>query len=143
MGPEPLTLSVADFIPALKKTKRPIKNALMDQRVIAGLGNIYVDESLHAAGIHPLALSHRLKPEQVTKLLESIQHILNRAIRARGSTLRDYVDATGRPGEAHLLHVVYDRAGHPCRNCETPIKRIVLGGRSTHFCPQCQPRRAK
>ena len=110
----------------------------MDQTVIAGLGNIYVDESLFAAGIHPLARTDRLTPEQVKKLTQSIKRVLQRAIRHRGSTLRDYVDADGEKGAFQRLHNVYDRASQPCRRCKSPIRRIVLGGRSTHFCPACQ-----
>jgi len=140
MGPEPLTMRVAEFARRLKRTKRPIKSALMDQTVVAGLGNIYVDESLFAAGIHPLARADRLTPAQVAKLTHSIKRVLRRAIRHRGSTLRDYVDADGAKGAFQRLHSVYDRANQPCRSCKSPIKRIVLGGRSTHFCPNCQPK---
>jgi len=138
LGPEPLTLRAADFACRLKRTRRPIKSALMDQTVIAGLGNIYVDESLFAAGIHPLARTDRLTPEQVKKLTQSIKRVLQRAIRHRGSTLRDYVDGDGKKGAFQRLHNVYDRAAQPCRRCKSPIRRIVLGGRSTHFCPACQ-----
>ena len=140
MGPEPLTMRPADLAARLRKTKRAIKNALMDQSVVAGLGNIYVDESLFDAGIHPLKLANRLTTEQVTSLTKSIKKVLRRAIRHRGSTLRDYVDAEGGKGAFQRLHSVYDRAGKPCRRCKMPIKRIVLGGRSTHFCPTCQQR---
>ncbi|HEX8521568.1 MAG TPA: bifunctional DNA-formamidopyrimidine glycosylase/DNA-(apurinic or apyrimidinic site) lyase [Tepidisphaeraceae bacterium] len=142
LGPEPLTLKPNDLAPRLAKTKRAIKNVLLDQRVIAGLGNIYVDESLHDARIHPLARADRLKPDQIRCLTASIQRVLKKAIQHRGSTLRDYVDAQGGKGAFQRLHKVYDRAGHPCPACRTPIRRIVLGGRSTCFCPVCQPRRA-
>lgn len=139
MGPEPLAMRTAQLARRLEKTTRAIKNALMDQSVIAGLGNIYVDESLFAAGIHPLTPAHTLTPAQVALLALSIKRTLRRAIRYRGSTLRDYVDANGVKGAFQLRHKVYDRAGKPCRTCNTPIARIVLGGRSTHFCPRCQP----
>jgi formamidopyrimidine-DNA glycosylase len=143
MGPEPLHMRVAQLSAKLSKTKRPIKNALMDQYVVAGLGNIYVDESLFAAGIHPLTPAHRLKPEQVRKLSQSIKRVLRKAIHHRGSTLRDYVDAEGGKGAFQRLHNVYARAGDPCPRCKAPIQRIVLGGRSTHFCAKCQSRSSR
>ena len=144
MGPEPLTMRAAQLAAKLRDTTRAIKNALMDQRVVAGLGNIYVDESLFDARIHPLARADRLSPEQVSALVKSIKKVLNRAIRHRGSTLRDYVDADGNAGGFQRLHRVYDRESKPCPRCRTPIERIVIGGRSTHFCPDCQrPRRRR
>jgi formamidopyrimidine-DNA glycosylase len=141
MGPEPLTLRPAQLARRLAKTSRAVKNALMDQRVVAGLGNIYVDESLFAARIHPLAPANELSAEQISRLNRAIKTTLRRALRHRGSTLRDYRDADGAAGGFQKLHRVYDRAGEKCRTCKTPIHRIVLGGRSTHFCPECQPRR--
>jgi formamidopyrimidine-DNA glycosylase len=142
MGPEPLTMSADELAARLSKTKRAIKNALLDQRVVAGLGNIYVDESLFAAGIHPLTRADRLNGQQVRRLDTAIKQTLLKALKHRGSTLRDYVDAQGGRGAFQNLHNVYDRAGEPCRNCGNPIRRIVLGGRSTCFCPLCQPRRS-
>ena len=138
LGPEPLLIRPAQLAQKLARTRRPIKPALLDQRLLAGLGNIYVDEALHEAKIHPLSLTCDLRPEQVAALTRAIKLILRRAIRHRGSTLRDYVDADGQKGGFQSLHRVYDRAGHPCPRCKTPIERIVLGGRSTHFCPRCQ-----
>jgi formamidopyrimidine-DNA glycosylase len=140
MGPEPLAMRTAQLAGKLLRTTRAIKNALMDQRVVAGLGNIYVDESLFDARIHPLARADKLTGEQVAALARSIKRVLRRAIRHRGSTLRDYVDADGVKGAFQKLHRVYDRGGEPCRTCRTAIERIVLGGRSTCFCPRCQPR---
>jgi len=139
MGPEPLTLRPSQLARQLAGTTRAIKVALLDQKLIAGLGNIYVDEALFAAGIHPLTPANRLTVEQVHALNRSIKATLRRAIRHRGSTLRDYMDADGEAGGFQKLHKVYDRKGQPCRVCSTPIERIVLGGRSTHFCPTCQP----
>ena len=141
MGPEPLTMTPGQLAAKLSRTKRAVKNALMDQNVVAGLGNIYVDESLFAAGIHPLKRADRLKADEVTRLNKAIKQTLKRAIRHRGSTLRDYVDADGERGGFQTLHHVYARAGEPCHSCDAPLKRIVLGGRSTHFCPKCQRRR--
>lgn len=140
MGPEPLDMSPIQLAERLGRTTRNIKNTLMDQRVIAGLGNIYVDESLFEAGIHPLARADRLKVDRVDRLCREIKKVLRRAIKARGSTLRDYVDGNGQLGTAQTLHRVYARDGIPCVTCSTPIRRIVLGGRSTHFCPTCQRR---
>jgi len=141
MGPEPLTMTSVQLAAKLSRTKRAVKNALMDQNVVAGLGNIYVDESLFAAGIHPLKRADRLKPDEITRLNKAIKLTLKRAIRHRGSTLRDYVDADGGRGGFQALHRVYAREGEPCRTCDAPLKRIVLGGRSTHFCPNCQRKR--
>lgn len=139
MGPEPLTLRPSQLAKRLAVTRRPVKSALLDQAVVAGLGNIYVDESLFAARIHPLARACDLSTSDVARLNRAIKSTLRRAIRHRGSTLRDYRDANGAAGGFQLLHRVYDRAGQPCRACRTPVQRIVLGGRSTHFCPRCQP----
>ena len=139
MGPEPLRTRPQQLGKRLARTTRAIKNALLDQRVVAGLGNIYVDESLFAAGIHPLARSNALSKEQVARLNRAIKTTLRRALRHRGSTLRDYRDADGLPGSFQFLHRVYGRQDQPCRRCRTPVERIVLGGRSTHLCPKCQP----
>ena len=138
MGPEPMLTRPAQLAKRLAKTTRAIKNALMDQTVLAGLGNIYVDESLFGAGIHPLTPANTLTTKQIGRLNRSIKLILRRAIRHRGSTLRDYRDANGAAGAFQSLHRVYGREAEPCRTCRTPIARIVLGGRSTHFCPNCQ-----
>lgn len=139
MGPEPLKLRPAQLFQRLHRTTRAVKNALMDQTVVAGLGNIYVDEALFAAGIHPLIPANTLTIEQVGKLNRAIKTVLRRALRHRGSTLRDYMDAEGGAGAFQNFHSVYDRTGKPCRRCRSPIERIVLGGRSTHFCAKCQP----
>jgi len=138
MGPEPLQMRPAQLARRLARTTRAIKNVLLDQTVVAGLGNIYVDEALYAARIHPLTAADEVRPHQIVKLNRAIKLTLRRALRHRGSTLRDYVDADGAAGAFQNLHRVYDREGHPCATCHVPIKRIVLGGRSTHFCPKCQ-----
>lgn len=140
LGPEPLTLSTNELLRRLARTKRAIKNVLLDQRVIAGLGNIYADESLFEAGIHPLRRADRVTSDEVSRLNRAIKKTLRRAIRHKGSTLRDYRGADGRSGKFQQLHRVYDRKGKPCARCKTPVERIVLGGRSTHFCPVCQPK---
>jgi formamidopyrimidine-DNA glycosylase len=140
LGPEPLEMRAAQLARALAGTHRAIKTALMDQKLVAGLGNIYVDESLFSAGIHPQIPANEIPRHQITRLNRSIKRVLRRALRHRGSTLRDYRDANGQAGEFQKIHRVYDRAGESCVICGTSIVRIVLGGRSTHFCPKCQGR---
>jgi formamidopyrimidine-DNA glycosylase len=137
VGIEPLDATVRQFREVLDRC-RQIKALLMDQTAIAGLGNIYCDESLHAAGIHPLIPADSLTPQRVTRLLATIKSTLRRAIRFNGSTLMDYRDADGREGSFQRLHRVYQREGQPCMTCKTPIRRIIAAGRSTFFCPKCQ-----
>jgi formamidopyrimidine-DNA glycosylase len=143
LGPEPLLVRPAQLLTRLARTRRAIKTALLDQRLIAGLGNIYVDESLFLAGIHPTCPACDLDEEEVKRLNRAVKRVLRRAIKHRGSSLRDYVDADGMAGGFQLLHRVYDRAGEPCPTCKWPIERIVLGGRSTHFCSRCQRTKSK
>ncbi len=143
MGPEPLGLKWQDFAKRLKRTDRAIKVALLDQTLIAGIGNIYADEALFLARIHPHTRASKLTGEQIKHLNRAIQGTLRRAIKARGSTLRDYRDANGAAGKFQNQHRVYGRAGQPCSNCQGTIKRIVLGGRGTHFCPTCQGRSSR
>jgi formamidopyrimidine-DNA glycosylase len=138
LGPEPLKVRPEQLLNRLSKTRRAIKTALLDQRILAGIGNIYADESLFHARIHPTTPGNRLTRAQVFRLNRAIKLILRRAINHRGSSLRDYVDADGEEGGFQLLHRVYGRENQPCVRCKTPIQRIVLGGRSTHFCPNCQ-----
>lgn len=140
IGPEPLHMRPAQLARRLARTTRAVKSALLDQRVLAGLGNIYADESLFAAAIHPLTPANSLTSDQIARLSRAIKLTLRRALRHRGSTLRDYRDADGAPGDFQSLHRVYGREGQPCPRCRSPIWRIVLGGRSTHFCPKCQRR---
>ncbi len=136
-GPEPLETTPHGFRDLLNRN-RQIKALLMDQRILAGLGNIYCDESLHAAGVHPLTPADTLSVKTSDRLLRSIKSTLRRAIRFNGSTLMDYRDADGREGSFQQLHRVYQRDGQPCKTCDTPIVRIVAAGRSTFFCPRCQ-----
>jgi formamidopyrimidine-DNA glycosylase len=138
IGPEPLELNSGQLAARLSKTTRAVKNALLDQSVVAGLGNIYVDESLFHARIHPLRRACDLTPTEIARLNRAIKTVLKRALRHRGSTLRDYIDAEGNAGEFQNLHRVYARESQPCTSCRSPIRRIVLGGRSTHFCSICQ-----
>lgn len=137
LGPEPLELSAKEFRSVLSR-QRQIKALLLDQRCIAGLGNIYCDEALHAAGIHPLTRADDLGVDRSARLLRSIKTTLRRAIRFNGSTLMDYRTADGEAGEFQKHHRVYQRTGQPCKHCRALIERIIAGGRSTFFCPRCQ-----
>lgn len=143
LGPEPFDLDAASFQARLRRTRRPLKSALLDQSLLAGLGNIYADESLHAAGLHPRRRTHTLRPAEADTLLRAIQTVLTAAIAAGGSTLRDYRDANGRAGTFVHQHRVYGRGGQPCVTCHTPIRTVSLAQRSTHFCPTCQPYRRR
>jgi formamidopyrimidine-DNA glycosylase len=137
-GTEPLTVEADDFAKLFRGRKTPIKAALLNQRLLHGVGNIYADESLFRAGIRPLRQAGRLKRVELERLRAGLQEVLQEAIRSGGSSVSDYVDAEGREGFFQLQHNVYLRTGLPCLVCKTPIKRIVLGGRGTHFCPKCQ-----
>lgn len=138
LGPEPLEISLEDFLARLKSRKSRIKPLLMNQRFLAGLGNIYVDEALFSAGIHPLAIASKLSAPRAARLHQAIRDVLTLAIEHRGSSISDYMDAEGRRGEFQDLHRVYGREGEPCARCGAPIKKIVVGQRGTHFCAQCQ-----
>jgi formamidopyrimidine-DNA glycosylase len=137
-GREPLTISAADFSTLFKGRKLSIKAALLNQSLLHGVGNIYADESLFRAGIRPARMAGRLTREQLARLRKALSAVLKSAIRAGGSSVSDYVDADGVAGFFQIQHRVYGREGQPCLVCGTPIRRIVLGGRGTHFCPQCQ-----
>ena len=140
LGPEPLEVSFEDFAEALKKRKVRIKSLLLNQTFLRGIGNIYADEALFRAGIHPLAMSRRIRPDRARKLYDAIVKVLTEAIAAGGSSISDYVDAQGRKGFFQFKHRVYQRTGEPCLKCRTPIRRVVVTQRSSHFCPQCQKR---
>ncbi len=138
LGPEPFDISAADFHAELQKHRGPIKSLLLNQAVVRGMGNIYTDEALFRAGIHPRTRACRIRPPRAFRLHAEMQSILLDAIENRGSSVSDYRDAEGRKGEFQKLHRVYGREGQACVVCETPIRRIVLGGRGTHYCPRCQ-----
>ena len=140
LGPEPLEIGVEEFSERLRARKSRIKPLLLNQQFLAGVGNIYADEALFAAEIHPLAIASRLSKPRAARLHQAIREVLTLAIEHRGSSISDYVDAAGERGNFQLLHNVYGREGQPCPRCGTPIKRIVVGGRGTHFCPKCQKR---
>jgi formamidopyrimidine-DNA glycosylase len=137
-GSEPLTLGLEDFIALFRDRKTPIKAALLNQSLLHGVGNIYADEALFHAGIRPSRHAGRLTRAELTRLRVALIKVLTEAIKLGGSSVSDYVDADGVAGFFQLHHHVYSRTGQPCRICGTPIKRIVIGGRSTHFCPACQ-----
>jgi formamidopyrimidine-DNA glycosylase len=138
LGPDALGVTTNALATALAATRRPVKSALLDQAVVAGVGNIYADESLHAACIHPLTPAAELTTDRIAILAREIRRILSRAIRAGGSTLRDYRDAFGQPGDAVQTHRVYGRGGEPCLGCGGALEQRRLQGRTTVFCPRCQ-----
>ncbi|UWZ85953.1 bifunctional DNA-formamidopyrimidine glycosylase/DNA-(apurinic or apyrimidinic site) lyase [Occallatibacter riparius] len=137
-GAEPLSIDSAPFAQLFRGRKLAIKAALLNQTLLSGVGNIYADESLFRAGIRPRRAAGRLSRAELEKLRLALQAVLLDAIRLGGSSVSDYVDAEGVRGFFQLEHRVYQRAGEPCLVCSTPIRRIVVGGRSTHYCPQCQ-----
>ena len=122
-----------------KGLKRPIKNFLLDGRIIAGIGNIYASEALFETGLHPQTPVGEIDLERWTVLLKAIRRILGRAIRAGGTTIANFADCEGKSGLFAVQLKVYGRAGEPCPVCQTPIERLVMAGRSTFFCPKCQP----
>src|ERR1700733_15257194 len=137
-GAEPLTIPLEDFITLFRSRKTPIKAALLNQSLLPGVGNIYADEPLFHAGIRPSRHAGRLTRAELTRLRAALIKVLKHAIKLGGSSVSDYVAAEGVAGFFQLHHHVYSRTGEPCRICKTPIKRVVVGGRSTHFCPTCQ-----
>ena len=140
LGPEPLStdFSVEYFRHKLSKTGRNIKTVLLDQAIVAGIGNIYADEALFISNIAPKAYAKELSLEQIQKLHQSIIEVLEKAIAKGGTTFSDFLNVMGVNGNYGGVAWVYGRAGLPCRVCGTPIEKIKLGGRSAHFCPQCQ-----
>jgi len=147
LGPEPLSdeFSSTDFAQRLAGRAASIKALLLDQSIVAGVGNIYADESLYLAGIHPARAGGALHADEIAKLQAAIRAVLSKAITARGSSLgvssiQNYQRPNGEPGGYQLEHRVFQRTGQPCFHCGTPIERMVIAQRSTHFCPNCQAR---
>ncbi len=138
LGPDPLLIAEDEFIRIIRLKRRIIKSLLLDQRIISGLGNIYTDEALFLAGIHPRRISCGLSRKRLGQLYQAIIEILNAAIEGRGSSVGDYVDGSGLPGFYQERHKVYGREGQPCFQCDRPIKREIIGSRSAHFCTRCQ-----
>jgi formamidopyrimidine-DNA glycosylase len=137
-GIEPLDADLERFTPLFRGRKTPIKSALLNQKLLRGVGNIYADESLFRAGIRPRRRASTITGDQLGKLFTAVQEVLREAIALGGSSISDYVDADGEEGFFQLQHRVYGREGKPCLVCKTPIKRLVIAGRSSHYCPKCQ-----
>ncbi len=140
LGPDAQRATLEEFLSTMRGRHGALKSWLMNQQVLAGLGNIYADEALYAARLHPLAQPGRIKPEAARRLFHAVQKVLARAVERQGTSFRDYVDIEGRPGNFAMELRVYQRDGEPCRRCGTKIRRIIIAGRSSHFCPRCQPR---
>jgi formamidopyrimidine-DNA glycosylase len=138
LGPDPFEISPRRFIDMVHFKNKSIKSFLLDQSLISGLGNIYVDESLFRAQIHPLTRTRDLSETRVRVLYQMIRKVLGQAIRKQGSTLKNYRRPDGKPGGFQNFHQVYGRAGKPCPVCGSPIEKIRVSGRGSHFCPFCQ-----
>jgi formamidopyrimidine-DNA glycosylase len=137
-GAEPLEVGLDGFVELFRGRKTPIKSALLNQKLLRGVGNIYADESLFRAGIRPRRRAASLTRAELSRLYSAIQEVLKEAIALGGSSVSDYVDADGEEGFFQLQHRVYGREGEPCLACKTPVKRVVIAGRSSHYCPKCQ-----
>jgi formamidopyrimidine-DNA glycosylase len=137
-GIEPLEVDLDRFITLFRGRKTPIKSALLNQKLLRGVGNIYADESLFRSGLRPRRRASTITREQLEKLLLAIREVLKEAIALGGSSISDYVNSDGEEGFFQLQHRVYARESEPCLVCKTPIKRIVIAGRSSHYCPKCQ-----
>jgi formamidopyrimidine-DNA glycosylase len=142
LGPEPLAddFTVDDFRSLLARRRGRLKPLLLNQQFLAGLGNIYADEVLFLARLHPLRTADSLTPDEEARLYEATRAVLGQAVASRGTTLDDggYTDARGQAGGYQDQLAVYGREGKPCLQCQTSVERIVIGGRSAHFCPSCQ-----
>ncbi len=138
LGHDPLEVTRSDFAKRLAGRRSRIKAMLLDQRVLRGVGNIYADESLWRARIHPARLASSFTPQQVKALHRAIADVLKQAILWRGSSISNFRDADGEPGEYQLRHRAYGREGRPCFRCKVKIRRIIVAGRSSFFCPRCQ-----
>jgi formamidopyrimidine-DNA glycosylase len=137
-GQEPLDIPLEKFVALFRGRKTPIKSALLNQKLLSGVGNIYADEALFRAGIRPRRRAALLSRDDLRRLHQALKRVLKEAIRAGGSSISDYVDPNGDEGFFQMKHRVYGREGKPCLVCKTPIKRIVIAGRSSHYCPKCQ-----
>jgi formamidopyrimidine-DNA glycosylase len=140
LGPEPLEISLEDFAARLKKRKTRMKALLLNQTFVAGIGNIYADEILYAAQVHPLAIASRLSKPRVALVHQAMREILTLAIEHGGSSISDYVNAAGERGWFQMMHNAYGREGEPCLRCGASIQRLLVAQRGTHFCAKCQKR---
>jgi formamidopyrimidine-DNA glycosylase len=138
LGRDPLETTESQFRELLTKRNARIKALLLDQRALRGMGNIYSDESLWWAKVHPTRLASSLKDDEIKRLYQAMQKVLKEAIRLKGSSVADYVDADGNRGEFQARHRVYLRTGEKCFRCGARIRRMIVGGRGSHFCPRCQ-----
>ena len=138
-GADPLEVSEGEFAKRIRERRARIKALLLDQSVLRGVGNIYADESLWRAKIHPAQLGAKLSRAKVTALWRALQEVLRKAIAMRGSSISDFLDAEGEPGEYQRRHRAYGREGRSCHRCKSVIRRGIVAGRSSYFCPQCQP----
>jgi formamidopyrimidine-DNA glycosylase len=138
-GADPLEITEQEFAALLKSHKSRIKALLLDQGSLRGVGNIYADESLWRARIHPMRIAARLSLKEARKLRAALEAVLREAIALRGSSISDFLDADGQPGEYQRRHRAYGREGKNCYRCKTPIRRAIVAGRSSYFCPKCQP----
>lgn len=140
LGPEPLSTSfkLSEFEKALSTKQMAIKPLLLNQKIVVGLGNIYVDETLWYAKVHPKRPANSLTKAEIALIHEGTIHVLGRAVEAGGTTIRSYANALGEAGEFQVSLVVYDQTGKPCPRCQTPIEKIKVAQRGTHFCPTCQ-----
>jgi len=141
LGPDPTEISRDDFVQLLRGKKGRIKSVLLNQSIIAGIGNIYADEALFEAKIHPLQKVSDISRKKLIKLHQAIQKVLRKAIKAGGSSVDNYRDVDGKSGFFQFYHKVYGREGELCKRCGTKIKRIIISQRSAHFCPECQKRK--
>ena len=137
-GPDPLEVTFSGFAALFARRRARLKTLLLDQQFLRGLGNIYVDEALFRARLHPLLIGAELSKARLQRLYGTIHELLGEAIVLGGSSVSDYVDGNGDRGSFQLFHRVYRRTGQPCRTCATPIERILVAQRGTHFCPHCQ-----
>jgi formamidopyrimidine-DNA glycosylase len=139
LGKEPLEISAEEFCRYFGSRRARVKALLLDQKVLRGIGNIYADESLFRARLHPARIAENLTKKQLMALHGAVRQVLADAIRFRGSSISDYVDSDGNRGEFQLKHRVYQRDGKPCFRCKAILRRVIVAGRSSHFCPSCQP----
>jgi formamidopyrimidine-DNA glycosylase len=139
LGKEPLEIGAQEFCDDFGSRHARLKALLLDQSVLCGVGNIYADESLFRARLHPARIAEKLKKEQLLALHKAVRQVLEEAIRFRGSSISDYFDSEGKRGDFQQRHRVYQRDGKPCVRCKTILRRMIVAGRSSHFCPSCQP----
>jgi len=140
LGPDAQQATEAEFLGAMRGRRGAIKSWLLNQQGVSGLGNIYADEALFEACIHPLAQPERVSAGSARRLYRAVRKVLKHAVNLQGTSFRDYIDIEGRPGNFLQRLKVYQKTGEPCPRCQSPIRRIVIAGRSSHFCPRCQRR---